>query len=115
MGGAVLSVEQGLRDRHPDRIGDHRFSLTGDPDDGRIAGPDETERLTRALRLGYAEFDGEKLLERRACYYTVTTDEEFVVRPLGAKGTLLSACSGHGFKLAPESAERAADLFATAG
>ncbi len=97
------------------KIGDHRFSLTGDPDDSRLAGVAEGERLMAALRRGYAGFDAYRLLERRACYYTVTPDEDFVIRPLGAKATLVSACSGHGFKLAPDTAERAADLVAAAG
>ncbi|MBL9058860.1 MAG: FAD-dependent oxidoreductase [Mangrovicoccus sp.] len=97
------------------KIGDHRFSLTGDPDDSRLAGAAESDRLMDALRRGYAGFDSYLLLESRACYYTVTPDEDFVIRPLGAKATLVSACSGHGFKLAPDTAERAADLVAAAG
>ncbi|MGN6468769.1 MAG: hypothetical protein ACTHLC_04210 [Rhizobiaceae bacterium] len=48
--------------------------------------------------------------ERKACYYTVTEDEHFVIRPAGKKATLLSACSGHGFKLAPQSAAEAVAL-----
>jgi sarcosine oxidase/sarcosine oxidase subunit beta len=40
-------------------------------------------------------------LEAKACYYTVTADEAFIVEALGARGYVVSACSGHGFKLAP--------------
>ena len=39
------------------------------------------------------------MLERRACFYTVHDHEEFQVRPFGAAGWVISACSGHGFKL----------------
>jgi glycine/D-amino acid oxidase-like deaminating enzyme len=41
-----------------------------------------------------------RIIEAKACFYTVTRDERFALRPLGARGWLLSACSGHGFKLA---------------
>ena len=41
------------------------------------------------------------VLERKACYYTVEEKEQFVVRPFGSSGWVVSACSGHGFKLQP--------------
>ena len=34
----------------------------------------------------------------KVCFYTVTEDERFVVEKQGAKGWLMSPCSGHGFK-----------------
>jgi glycine/D-amino acid oxidase-like deaminating enzyme len=34
----------------------------------------------------------------KACFYTVTDDERFVVEKQGAKGWVMSPCSGHGFK-----------------
>lgn len=42
------------------------------------------------------------------CYYTVTPDSKHVIRRLGPTGqiTLVSACSGHGFKYAPAIAEK---------
>ena len=92
------------------KIGDHRFSRTGDPDAPRLASQDEIAALIAACHLGYANFDRYTVLERKACYYTVTDDEHFVIRPAGKKATLLSACSGHGFKLAPQSAAEAVEL-----
>lgn len=92
------------------KIGDHRFSRTGDPDAPRIASKDEIEGLIAACCLGYADFGRYTILERKACYYTVTDDEHFVIRKAGQKATLLSACSGHGFKLAPQSAAEAMAL-----
>ena len=41
------------------------------------------------------------MLEPKACFYTGTANEEFLGRPAGAAGWLISACSGHGFKLGP--------------
>ena len=39
------------------------------------------------------------MLEQKACFYTVTETEQFLVHPIGPAGWLVSACSGHGFKL----------------
>ncbi len=97
------------------KIGDHLFTRQGDPDASRIATDADVERLIAACRLAYADFDAYTLLERKACYYTVTEDERFVIRALGARGTVVSACSGHGFKLAPMSGEEAARLVDEAG
>lgn len=96
------------------KIGDHRFSRTGDPDAPRLASEDEVADLIKAAHLAFTDFDRYTVLERKACYYTVTEDENFVIRPAGKKATLLSACSGHGFKLAPQSAAEAVELVARA-
>ena len=92
------------------KIGDHEFTCRGDPEASRLATDLDVERLIAAGRLAYKDFDKYTPLERKACYYTVAKDEHFVIRPLGARGTVLSACSGHGFKLGPLSGEEAAQL-----
>ena len=48
------------------------------------------------------------MLVSKICYYTATSDERFLVRAEGRRGIVCSACSGHGFKLAPLVAERIA-------
>lgn len=92
------------------KIGDHVFSRRGNPDASRIASDADVERLIAACRLAYTDFDAYTPLERKACYYTVTDDEHFVIGAVGSRGTVISACSGHGFKLAPLSGEEAARL-----
>jgi sarcosine oxidase/sarcosine oxidase subunit beta len=92
------------------KIGDHLFTRQGDPDEPRAASTSDVERLIAACHLAYAGFDAYTLLERKACYYTVTDDEHFVIRAIGSRATVVSACSGHGFKLAPHSGEEAARL-----
>ena len=87
------------------KIGDHQFSRSGDPDGDREATDADIARLLVAARLGYRDFDRYTVLERKACFYTVTDDEAFLVKPIGPQATVLSACSGHGFKLAPLMAE----------
>jgi sarcosine oxidase/sarcosine oxidase subunit beta len=81
------------------KMGDHRFSRTGDPDGDRIASARELEALYACLRPVFRDLDRYTLLEQTACFYTVTQDEAFHVAPVGAAGLIVSACSGHGFKL----------------
>lgn len=83
------------------KVGDHEFTRAGDPDGSRLASDADVTRLFHAARRAYRGFDRYTVLERKACFYTVTADETFIVRPLGAKGYVLSACSGHGFKFGP--------------
>ncbi|MBS7542751.1 NAD(P)/FAD-dependent oxidoreductase [Ancylobacter oerskovii] len=85
------------------KIGDHVFTRSGDADGDRLATGADVERLESAARLAYRDFDRYQVLERKICFYTVTRDdsERFAVRPWGAKAWVVSACSGHGFKLGP--------------
>ena len=81
------------------KIGDHVFSRSGDPDGDRVANAGDLARLWPAARAAYRDLDRYSVLEPKACFYTVTEHEEFLVHPTGAAGWLVSACSGHGFKL----------------
>lgn len=85
------------------KIGDHVFTRSGDADGDRIATGADVARLESAARQAYRGFDRYQVLERKICFYTVTRDssERFAVRPWGAKAWVVSACSGHGFKLGP--------------
>ncbi|MBZ8134826.1 FAD-binding oxidoreductase [Afifella sp. IM 167] len=83
------------------KIGDHRFSLTGDPDEDRAATADDIAPVWDALVRAYRDMDAYTIIDPKACFYTVTPDEAFKVAALGARGWAVSACSGHGFKLAP--------------
>ena len=81
------------------KIGDHVFSRTGDADEDRVATAKDLERLWPAARAAYRDLDRYSVIEPKACFYTVTDHEEFYVKPTGAAGWVISACSGHGFKL----------------
>ncbi len=81
------------------KVGDHVFSRSGDPDGDRIASAADLHRLWPAARECYRDLDRYSVLEPKACFYTVTDREEFLVRPTGDAGWVISACSGHGFKL----------------
>ena len=104
----ILPPHRGMRLK----IGDHVFTRRGDADDDRTARDEDVARLMRVLPLVLRDCDRYQVLERKACYYTVTDDEHFIQKPLGARGWLISACSGHGFKLGALTGELAAQAIA---
>jgi glycine/D-amino acid oxidase-like deaminating enzyme len=80
------------------KVGDHAFSRSGDPEGDREAREDEIRPLLERCRGLFKGFDGWRTDRLKACFYTVTEDERFVVERPGAKGWVMSPCSGHGFK-----------------
>ncbi|WP_426960024.1 NAD(P)/FAD-dependent oxidoreductase [Muricoccus radiodurans] len=90
----ILPPRRGMRLK----VGDHSFSLAGDPDGDRVATDADVSRLLPAMAGTLRDVERYAVLQRKACYYTVTADERFHVAPLGPRGWIVSACSGHGFK-----------------
>jgi len=80
------------------KIGDHRFSRTGDPDGDRLATAEEGAGIPDLCRARLRDFDRFRLVEKKICFYTVTDDERFIVEPLAERTLVVSPCSGHGFK-----------------
>ena len=80
------------------KIGDHVFSRTGDPSAEREAHEQEMQPLLRRCSTLIRDFARWRVDRLKVCFYTVTEDERFVVEKQGAKGWLMSPCSGHGFK-----------------
>jgi glycine/D-amino acid oxidase-like deaminating enzyme len=80
------------------KVGDHGFSLSGDPDGNREAREEEVQPLLDRCRGLFKGFDSWRTDRVKACFYTVTEDERFVVEKQGDKGWVMSPCSGHGFK-----------------
>jgi sarcosine oxidase subunit beta len=83
----------------PLKLGDHRFSLDGDPE----ADPRETSAAEREAVLALAggrlrDIGAYRLLGARACYYDVEPQERFILEPLGERAWVMSGFSGHGFK-----------------
>ena len=83
------------------KVGDHRFSLTGNPDDDRKATKEDLRPVWEELKGAFRSVDEYDALEDKACFYTVTKDEAFIAQMIGRCGWAVSACSGHGFKLGP--------------
>jgi glycine/D-amino acid oxidase-like deaminating enzyme len=80
------------------KVGDHEFSRTGDPAADREASEGEMQPLLQRCRTLLRGFERWRTDRLKVCFYTVTDDERFVVSRQGAKGWLMSPCSGHGFK-----------------
>ena len=80
------------------KVGDHGFSLSGDPDGSRDATEAEIRPLLQRCRGLFKGFDSWSTDRLKVCFYTVTEDERFVVEKQGARGWVMSPCSGHGFK-----------------
>jgi sarcosine oxidase/sarcosine oxidase subunit beta len=80
------------------KLGDYDHTATGDP---AAQHPARVALLLEAGARCLKGFDRYRVLETRHCAYVMAPDDRFVLRPLGAGAWLASACSGHGFKLAP--------------
>jgi glycine/D-amino acid oxidase-like deaminating enzyme len=93
----------------PLKLGDHAFSLAGDPDQERSAGEDELERLFETTCRQLAEPARYRLLSGRTCFYTVAPDTCFLHRQEGCAHAL-AGFSGHGFKFGPLIGERFAEM-----
>jgi glycine/D-amino acid oxidase-like deaminating enzyme len=94
------------------KLGDHRFSLSGEPDGDRVARPGEIELVRRACAPWLADFAAYRVLEAKVCFYDATADERFIAQAVGRRTWALSGFSGHGFKFAPLLGERLADAIA---
>jgi len=90
------------------KVGDHRFTLTGDPDDPRHATRAEAQAVFATCHDRLAGFDRYRLASARVCYYAVEPEERFLIEPL-ARAWILSACSGHAFKFGPVLGQRLAE------
>ena len=85
----------------PLKIGDHRFSRTGDAEaDPREATPAEAREILDFARPRIRDLADYRILGARACYYDVEDDERFVVEPIAPRCLVMSGFSGHGFKFA---------------
>ncbi|HZV80339.1 MAG TPA: FAD-dependent oxidoreductase, partial [Candidatus Binatus sp.] len=79
------------------KVGDHRFSLQGQPDADREPQQGEAEVVFEQARRALRDFERYRIKSARTCFYTVQPDERFLIERLG-NAWLVSACSGHGFK-----------------
>src|SRR5215470_10805948 len=82
------------------KVGDHRFSLRGQPDVDREASEAEARLVFEQARRGLRDFDHYRIKAIKTCFYTVEPSERFLVEQIG-RSWLVSACSGHAFKFGP--------------
>jgi glycine/D-amino acid oxidase-like deaminating enzyme len=79
------------------KVGDHGFSLRGDPDREREATAGDADAVLAAVRTRLRDFDRYRLVLAKTCFYSVTDGERFIVEPQ-ARAWVLAGFSGHGFK-----------------
>ena len=94
------------------KIGGHHFGGYGDPDDDRTATPEELAPVEAVAADAFVDFRRYRFIEAKANYITAAAEERFLVHPFGRAGWIVSACSGHGFKLAPLIADGVAGAIA---
>jgi glycine/D-amino acid oxidase-like deaminating enzyme len=82
------------------KIGDHSFTLSGDPDQNRQAALEEAKPILAQCEGRLRGFEHFRVVETKTCFYTVEPREHFIARQLGKGAWGLSCCSGHGFKFA---------------
>lgn len=83
------------------KVGNHGFTLTGDPDRDREAGAAEGQAVMDLCRHRLRDFARYRLAEAKTCFYDVEPKERFIVEKLGDAAWIMSGFSGHGFKFGP--------------
>lgn len=97
----------------PLKIGDHSFSLQGDPDDpDRTPDPREAERILELARRRIPALDRFTPLGAASCFYDVEPEERFVVEKISRRAWVMSGFSGHGFKFGAVLGQRLAQAIA---
>ena len=83
------------------KVGDHSFTLTGDPDQDREATEEEAKTLLEGCQGRLTGFDRFRRGPVKTCFYTVEPEERFIVEPVGDAAWVMTGFSGHGFKFGP--------------
>jgi glycine/D-amino acid oxidase-like deaminating enzyme len=79
------------------KVGDHGFSLRGQPDVERAPTAAERAQALALARTRLVDFERYRAPEARTCFYSVAEGERFIALPLG-RAWALAGFSGHGFK-----------------
>lgn len=90
------------------KVGDHRFTLRGDPDRDRQPSEAETRAVAQLCRPRLRDFERYQVVGGKTCFYTVEPSERFLVLARG-RGLVISACSGHAFKFGSVIGSRVAE------
>jgi glycine/D-amino acid oxidase-like deaminating enzyme len=79
------------------KVGDHAFSLRGEPDLERVPTEAERGQALALARTRLVDFDRYEACDARTCFYSVAEGERFIGEPVGS-AWVLAGFSGHGFK-----------------
>ncbi|HEX2113908.1 MAG TPA: FAD-dependent oxidoreductase [Alphaproteobacteria bacterium] len=83
------------------KVGNHGFTLVGDPDKDRVPGAAESRAIMDLCAHRLRDFDRYHLAEAKTCFYDVEPKEQFIIERLGSAAWIMSGFSGHGFKFGP--------------
>lgn len=72
-----------------------------DPNTSRVSSTEEIEEVRIGFRKYYREPNNSKILRVSTCLYTNSPDLHFIVDQLEPNVSIITGCSGHGFKFAP--------------
>ena len=78
------------------KMGDHAFSLRGQPDLEREPTEADLDQALASVRARLVEPERYRVVGARTCFYSVAEGERFVVEPVG-RAWVLAGFSGHGF------------------
>jgi glycine/D-amino acid oxidase-like deaminating enzyme len=90
------------------KVGDHGFSLRGDPDRERAATAEDADAVLAGVRMRLRDFGRYRLAAAKTCFYSVTEGERFIVEP-HERAWVLAGFSGHGFKFGAVTGEALAE------
>ena len=79
------------------KLGTGNHKRRGEPDADRVAAPGEEASIRKWFSPPLARLDEYRHEKTVTCAYTFTADEHFLLHAQGAM-TVISACSGHGYK-----------------
>jgi glycine/D-amino acid oxidase-like deaminating enzyme len=79
------------------KIGDHGFSLQGQPDREREPTGEDVAAALAVARTRLVGFERYRVQGARTCFYSMTGDERFIAEPI-ERAWVLGGFSGHGFK-----------------
>jgi glycine/D-amino acid oxidase-like deaminating enzyme len=79
------------------KVGDHGFSLQGEPDREREPTGEDIAAALAVARTRIAGFERYRVVGARTCFYSVAEAERFIALPI-ERAWVLAGFSGHGFK-----------------
>jgi sarcosine oxidase subunit beta len=79
------------------KVGDHGFSLRGEPDREREPTREDLAAALAVARTRLVSFERYRVQEARTCFYSVAEAERFIALPI-ERAWVLAGFSGHGFK-----------------
>jgi glycine/D-amino acid oxidase-like deaminating enzyme len=83
------------------KVGNHGFTLVGDPDKDRVPSEIEARAIMDLCAHRLRDFERYRLAEAKTCFYDVEPKERFIIEKLAPSAWIMSGFSGHGFKFGP--------------